>query len=87
MEIDTVGKCVRALFHIHNETGNIWIHIIGGVIFITLFGIYVSMALNASHNYYHQMGYIVTAIYLLSANVCMSASAIFHLFKAIPNKK
>ena len=28
--------CVRSVFAVHNETANIWSHIIGGLIFLAL---------------------------------------------------
>jgi hypothetical protein len=35
-------KCFKSLFMIHNETGNVWSHLLGALIFVW-FGIYVTL--------------------------------------------
>jgi hypothetical protein len=42
----TPGKSLRSLFRLHNETGNVWTHLVGVVIFIclTVFTIYLRPA-------------------------------------------
>ena len=36
INFDSYGKIIRSLFMIHNETINIWTHLIGGLIFLYL---------------------------------------------------
>jgi hypothetical protein len=74
--IDTASKCMKALFHVHNETGNIWIHIVGGLIFFGLFLTYAQMAYYANE-YFHQMGYIVTG------NICVTTMPIDNTHVAV----
>lgn len=31
---DTLGKIMRSIFMLHNETVNIWTHLLGGILFI-----------------------------------------------------
>ncbi len=47
---NTRQKILRSLFMLHNETVNVWSHLIGVIVFLGLL-IYISVALYASNTY------------------------------------
>jgi adiponectin receptor len=57
----------------HNETGNVWTHLVGLIIFTIL----LAQELLRSDKPTHHI--IVSSGYLLATNFCMASSAFFHL--------
>eukprot|EP01027_Heterolobosea_sp_BB2_P012443 GEZU01018036.1.p1 GENE.GEZU01018036.1~~GEZU01018036.1.p1 ORF type:complete len:314 (+),score=77.83 GEZU01018036.1:647-1588(+) len=68
------GLCCKSLFKIHNETTNIWTHMVGFFLFASL-AIYTMffVDLDVKHK-------TVFLIFLFSAQKCMLFSTLFHLF-------
>lgn len=67
--------CARSLFHQHNETLNIWTHLLGALIFIALF--------HPTIRYLHEptaTDIVLFGIYFACAVTTMICSAVFHLF-------
>lgn len=74
----SVVECMKSLFHIHNETVNIWTHLVGtlfyfGILFITL----GTLPNNAGYQ-----DIIIICIFLFSAMQCLFCSSLFHTFCA-----
>ena len=70
-------SCLRTLFFLHNETGNVLSHLVGGILFIGL----------TIHTYYYVIptGWadrLIFASFLFGAIGCLWLSAFFHLFCA-----
>eukprot|EP00002_Diphylleia_rotans_P038250 TRINITY_DN8680_c0_g1_i3.p1 TRINITY_DN8680_c0_g1~~TRINITY_DN8680_c0_g1_i3.p1 ORF type:complete len:328 (+),score=42.81 TRINITY_DN8680_c0_g1_i3:832-1815(+) len=64
-------RCFQSLFHLHNETGNCWTHLIGFLIFFAL-NIYLLLASDLP-----QRGMLM--LYLIGVQCCMLFSVLFHL--------
>ncbi|KAJ3124897.1 hypothetical protein HK101_006023 [Irineochytrium annulatum] len=75
------AACVRSLFYLHNETGNIYTHLIGAVLFVGLFPLSFipSSRLLPLLETTTAMDVAVVAIFLASAVVCLGLSTTFHL--------
>uniref|UniRef100_A0A0N5A4Q8 HlyIII-domain-containing protein n=1 Tax=Parastrongyloides trichosuri TaxID=131310 RepID=A0A0N5A4Q8_PARTI len=72
---DSLVHVCYSLAQFHNETVNIWSHILGSLIFISC-GLWV---LTRSHTMVPQMTKLVFLPFFLGAVSCMSCSAAFHL--------
>lgn len=78
----SVDMCIRSLFSIHNETANVWTHLLGLIFFLT-FMLYAFATLikpMMSH-------YVVFILFSLGCCMCMGCSALFHLFSAHHSEK
>ncbi|KAJ3125686.1 hypothetical protein HK098_008278 [Nowakowskiella sp. JEL0407] len=78
---DSYLGCFKSLFHIHNETGNIYTHLIGAIGFLTL--------LFVSFKYFIPVfestdptDVVVVSVFISGAVVCLSLSSLFHLFQS-----
>ncbi|OLY78072.1 Adiponectin receptor protein 2 [Smittium mucronatum] len=74
--------CFRTVFRIHNETGNIWTHLIGALLVIFLI-VYASLHTLPDLEKYGKVSAgsrIFLFVYLASALFCLSASSLFHTF-------
>lgn len=71
----SVLQCIRSMFDIHNETCNIWSHLLGAVIFII-----VGICTVSSFENPHVEDFVVNGIYMGCAVVLMLNSTIFHIF-------
>ena len=69
-------QCLKSVFQIHNETTNVWTHLIGVLLFIPLI-IYAFTGVIAVKAAEH---YIVVSLYCIGAMICMGCSTVFHLF-------
>jgi len=83
----SICLCLRSLFSLHNETGNIWTHLIGGMYFIYHISLFVPDILGTqASDYPYTEGYQDSVdrfwllTYLICAATCMLCSACFHLF-------
>ena len=72
----------RSLFSIHNETGNIWTHLVGLLLVIVMTVYMISYLL--APNWMH---YAVYFVFTGGACLCMGCSTLFHLFEGNENKK
>lgn len=71
----SLWMCVRSLFTIHNETGNVWTHLLG-------FGFFIWLAYHVLTNVL-QLAFMETVIfvaYMIANLTCMGSSAVYHLF-------
>jgi adiponectin receptor len=66
--------CLRSLFMVHNETGNVWTHLLGFLLFVGLAYHVVSAVLEAS-----LLNYSVFFFYMLTCLLCMASSTVYHL--------
>ena len=69
------GDCFRSVFSLHNETVNIWTHLLGFLCFLVLM---VKDLAWAQEHIRDIADYGATAVQLLTYQVCMLASSLFH---------
>jgi len=74
----TAKACLKSLFQIHNETVNVWSHLIGG-----LFLLYLSTQLVFLYDTVALVHVLMPVLYLICAAYACLASAMFHLFNCI----
>ena len=72
----STAQCIRSVLEIHNETTNVWTHLIGCICFIPLI-IYAFASVVTIHQAQH---YVVISLYCVGAVICMGCSTFFHLF-------
>ncbi|KAI9366866.1 HlyIII-domain-containing protein [Zopfochytrium polystomum] len=73
----TYRGCVRSLFYIHNETGNIYTHLIGAVfVGLLTYTTYTNLVPIIATTQLADR--IVLAVFLASAIICLGLSAVFH---------
>ena len=75
--VASTTHCIRSLLYLHNETVNIYSHLLPAVAFLLL-EIFFARWINALHPDALIGDRIVFALYLLSATVCLALSAAFH---------
>lgn len=76
---NSTQACLHSWFHLHNESVNIYSHLVPAVVF--LFGVvYVLEPLHLRHENVAAADYAVIAFFLLSATACFSLSAFYHTF-------
>jgi len=69
-------SCVKSLFKIHSETGNIWSHLLGGLLFFGLM-------LNSFRGFFWEQplwGRFFFMVFLLAAQYSLGTSTLYHLF-------
>jgi len=76
-------QCVYSILRIHNETGNIWTHILG-FFFVLAIGIYWYPR-SASYEIATTTDKLVTAVFFVSALECLLCSTIWHTFSNFAN--
>ena len=69
------GDCFRSVFSLHNETVNIWTHLLGFLFFLVLM---VKDLVWAQDHIRDTADYGATALQLLTYQACMLASSLFH---------
>lgn len=71
----TLWMCLKSLFTIHNETANVWTHLLGMLFFIffTIIACATLLKPVLSH-------YLIFIPFALASIICMGFSAAFHLF-------
>ncbi|KAF9994499.1 hypothetical protein BGZ79_000745 [Entomortierella chlamydospora] len=78
-------KCIRSLWFLHNETVNIWSHLLGAVAFIIIAPIAYFKFL-AVHEAIKWTDISVMYAFLVGAIICLSMSASFHTFSCHSEK-
>ena len=73
----TVRQCLLSLFTIHNETANIWTHLLGLLFFVAISSIVFISFIEPLWSHY-----VIFLLFSLSCMMCMGTSAAFHLFSA-----
>ncbi|KAJ1553521.1 hypothetical protein HK096_007509 [Nowakowskiella sp. JEL0078] len=71
--------CSSGLFFIHNETGNIYSHFIGAVVFLVLL-LFTFVLLFPIMESTKWTDILVTSVYLFGGVVCLTFSTLFHMF-------
>ncbi|XP_054166834.1 adiponectin receptor protein-like [Oppia nitens] len=66
--------CFKSIFRLHTETGNIWTHGLGAVLFLCLF-VYTFITFKDHYTYVDRL---MLAIYFCGAITCLSFSTVFH---------
>jgi channel protein (hemolysin III family) len=75
--------CIISLFRRHNETLNVWTHLLGAIMFTSLMIATYSYILPSIHKRAPiAMDYAVFAVFFFGAHAQMLFSAIYHLFSA-----
>ncbi|CBY12885.1 unnamed protein product [Oikopleura dioica] len=74
--VRSFGYCFSSIFRWHTETGNIWTHLIGGLIFIGLTSYY--MFLPTVRFVAPLEEKLVFALFFISAMLCLFFSTLFH---------
>ncbi|AAS51226.2 ACL002Cp [Eremothecium gossypii ATCC 10895] len=79
-ETNSYRKTFRSLFYLHNESVNIYSHLIPGIcfLFIALFNKYVV----ADYSTTTWKDYLMIDIFLLGAVVCLTLSGVYHCMKS-----
>lgn len=80
---ETKMQCVHSVIHIHNETGNIWTHIVG-FFFVLSIGLYWYPR-SASYEIATAADKIMVAVFLFAALECLACSTIWHIFSNFAN--
>lgn len=68
-------KCILSICYIHNETFNIWSHLIGTLMMVGAAAYYKKCVTPNAH---FQTAFVY--FYFICAGLCMAFSAIFHIF-------
>jgi adiponectin receptor len=71
----TFRMLLRSLFMVHNETGNVWTHLLGFLLVVAIAGDAFYRVLDVSF-----MTYFSFFVYVGSALWCLGASTVYHLF-------
>jgi adiponectin receptor len=75
-QIKNLRSCIRSIFSIHAETGNIWTHLIGALIFL---GLIINYILKPNDDFVNSTNEkFVTITFYVSAFLCLSFSTTFH---------
>ncbi|KAH9286083.1 Adiponectin receptor protein [Echinococcus granulosus] len=72
--LNSYWSCAKSIFRIHTETGNIWTHLLGCVLFITIWTFFVVFAPESIQ----WQDKLVFSAFFLGAVVCLGFSCIFH---------
>ena len=78
----SICDCLQSLFQLHNETFNVWSHLIGCVIFLALLQVVASTSCDAENCPERWPLYV----FVLTALWCLSASAAYHLIGTANDK-
>jgi adiponectin receptor len=70
-------KSLESLTHIHNETVNVYSHLLGGFLFLGLF-FYVLWKINQQYTTIRHVDYIVFVAFFVGIITCFFLSAFFH---------
>ncbi|RUS23678.1 hemolysin-III related-domain-containing protein [Jimgerdemannia flammicorona] len=70
------SQCLRTIFAVHNETMNIWSHLIGFIFFAGL-GVYT---FNFHHDIASSTDRLVFLLFFLAAAKCLVCSTLYHTF-------
>lgn len=75
-QLSSFTSCLKSIFTVHTETGNIWTHLIGCSIFVVI-GCYT---LYAHHAKLTISDSIIFGVYFMSIISCLAFSTIYHIF-------
>ncbi|ORX81252.1 HlyIII-domain-containing protein [Basidiobolus meristosporus CBS 931.73] len=72
-------KCAHSLLYIHNQTGNVYSHLLGVVLFLYM-AFFTAKEILPQHETTDWTDFAVMYIYIAGAIACLCCSALFHLF-------
>lgn len=75
-QITSLKSCFKSIFSIHAETGNIWTHLVGALIFLGLIIFYLQRPADDFIEPVQEKAVVVT--FYVSAFLCLSFSTVFH---------
>ncbi|RHZ84410.1 hypothetical protein Glove_82g51 [Diversispora epigaea] len=70
-------KCAQSLFYIHNESINIWSHLVGAAAFLFL-AFTTHFYVFSKHSTLGWLDFLVFYVFLLGAMICLGFSSTFH---------
>lgn len=73
----TTKQCVKSIFSLHNETLNIWTHLIG---FLIVFALSVHIVMNLE--LHRARDYLVFSVFQLGSLVMLGGSSVYHTLSA-----
>ncbi|KAI7884192.1 HlyIII-domain-containing protein [Lichtheimia hyalospora FSU 10163] len=79
--LSTPAQCCRSLLYLHNETGNIYTHLIGFVVFfcIGIYELFYSTLLTEAH----VIDRVIFAVFFVAACKCLMCSTVWHTLSGI----
>jgi len=78
-ELNSYRECFKSVFRIHTETGNIWTHLLGAVVFITLTVLFYLKPLCEYCNVDIDLNEkLIFLFFFVSAILCLGISSVFH---------
>ncbi|XBW34615.1 hypothetical protein QEN19_000181 [Hanseniaspora menglaensis] len=88
-ETSSVMGCIKSLNILHNESVNIWSHLVPSVIYLALLIGFTDFILEkkliqilgAGHHLMDAMDYVMINIFLVGAFLCLFCSSCYHCFK------
>ncbi|OTF75592.1 adiponectin receptor-like protein, partial [Euroglyphus maynei] len=81
--LPTFWACIKSIFRLHTETGNIWTHGIGALLFVCLF-IYEFVTISAHKT---AVDRLMLTIYFCGIITCLLFSCMFHTFSCYASPK
>jgi adiponectin receptor len=72
-------ECLKSLSYLHNQTGNIYTHLVGAVC-ILLYAVYAYSSVSARYDTADINDLLAFGVFVGSAVVCFGVSATFHVF-------
>jgi len=76
----SASLCLKSLFKLHNETMNIWSHLLGLVLFSVILVSTVLFVVPFGHETITWHDRLVFVIFIASAQICLACSTLFHTF-------
>lgn len=68
-----------SVFRVHNEIANIWLHIIGSLIYLSIF---LKLSFRKPENY-TLIDYLMLSSYSVVNMICFSFSSLFHILNCL----
>jgi len=72
----SIADCSKSIFSLHNETWNIWTHLLGFLLFVVLSIVTPLMFMKSSSS----LDKFVVMVFLIAAQIQMLFSTLFHIF-------
>ncbi|ODQ67701.1 HlyIII-domain-containing protein, partial [Nadsonia fulvescens var. elongata DSM 6958] len=76
-------ECIKSILHLHNETCNIWTHLVGFIIMIALAVFHYPSTMSWTSAEATRGDKLCMAIFLLAAMKCLLCSTVWHTFSAL----
>lgn len=88
-ETNSAIKCLKSIKLLHNETVNIWTHLVPSIVYLFLLLGFTDFFLDrklveilgSDHHLMDALDYIMVNLFLLGAFLCLFCSSCFHCFK------